>query len=96
MLNNIKIYSDNKSIVYLEGNVNFQNCMYIREKYKHYTNKKNVTYIDLKNLQCEDSSIILVIINMIRLSKPKKVKLVNTPNFLTKIINSYKLEKILI
>ena len=63
---------------------------------RYYKNKKNVVYINLKNLKCEDSSIILVIINMIRLSRPKKVKLVNMPNFLMKIIDSYKLEKILI
>jgi len=95
MLNNINTYLDKNLVIHIEGKMNFYNCMNVKNKLVNYTNSLNSIIIDLSNLKNEDSSIVVLIVGIMDISKKKTIKLVNISNSLRKLIKTYKLESIL-
>ena len=97
MLNELNICYDKRQVLNIKGEISFENCMYIKDKvvkYLEYKNMKDIS-IDISSLKSGDSSIILLIISVIRLSKNKKVTFVDISDNLTKLMKSYKLYDIL-
>jgi anti-anti-sigma regulatory factor len=94
MLTKIRVFKDKNSIIHIKGSINFYNINYIKEKCFYFLNEINKIYIDLKNLKNDDSSIILLIVSIIRFSKNKKIQFLNFSTALKKLMKSYKLEYI--
>ena len=94
MLNNIKITIDGKNIVYLSGEISFNNCMELKKKILELINESRIKHINLINLNSKDSSAVLLIINIIKLSKPNEIIFFNFSERITKLFKSYNLEHI--
>ena len=90
----LSIFIDKESVIQIKGSINLYNCIFIKKKYINYEKKLNEICIDFSNLHSNDSSIILIIINIIRISKSKKIKFFNFSVHLKNLIKSYKLEYI--
>ena len=90
----VNIFLDNDSIIHISGSLNFYNCMDFKKKCALYTKKLNKISIDLRHLRSNDSSIILLIINIIRTSKPKRVVFINVSESIKKLLKSYKIDYI--
>lgn len=95
MSNKVELFLDSNLTLHMRGNVSFYNCTIVKKQYLKYKNIMDKVTINLKHLNNEDSSIILLIINIIRLSKNKKVKFINISESLRRLITSYKLKHII-
>ena len=94
MNNNINIFLDKNSMIHISGYVSLYNCMYLKKKCYDHIKKLNSISINLKDLRSDDSSIILLILNLIKISQPKKIIFFNISYSIKKILKSYKIDNI--
>ncbi len=87
-----------KNIIYIYGIIDFSDITFILYKYNNFTlSGKKFFIVNLKFLQVSNTSILLLMINFIKLSikRDQCIKFIYVPKFLIELSRVYNLNNIL-